>query len=227
MIAYAADTSGARNLASLREGGWRILYAAPRISRRAKYSPDFPFAIDNGAWSCHTRGVPFDFDAFRHAVELCGHLADWVVAPDIVGGGAKSLELSRSWLDWLRPRCRRVLLAVQDGMVATRDTVDGFDGVAIGGGDAWKFAQLGHRCKPNSGCVAECRPSRAWRSAIGGGWLHVLRVNSQRRVRWCAAAGADSFDGSGPSKHALHREVMQAQLDKVNAELPLLRLMES
>jgi hypothetical protein len=34
-----------------------------------------------------------------------------------------------------------------------------------------------------------------------GKWVHVGRVNSRERVRWCVANGADSVDGSGFSYH--------------------------
>lgn len=46
---------------------------------------------------------------------------------------------------------------------------------------------------------------------------HVGRVNSQRRISLCAAAGVTSFDGSGVSRYALeipaiHRAVVQQSL---------------
>jgi hypothetical protein len=46
---------------------------------------------------------------------------------------------------------------------------------------------------------------------------HVGRVNSQRRIHLCAAAGVTSFDGSGVSRYALeipaiHRAVVQQSL---------------
>ena len=227
MIGYASDVTTARNIAGLRAGGWRILYAAPRIDRLERWTPDFAYAIDNGAWTTHTRGCPFDFGAFVDAVEAHGGSADWVVAPDVVGGGPASLELSRGWVKWLKARCQRVLLAVQDGIPCTPATVAGFDGVAIGGLDPWKFAQLGHHCAAYKPCTPSCGTSRAWRDVCGPDrWLHVLRCNSQRRIRWCAMAGADSFDGSGPAKYDKHRQVLQRQLDSVNDVPPLLRAIE-
>ena len=30
-----------------------------------------------------------------------------------------------------------------------------------------------------------------------GKWIHVGRVNSERRIRWAASLGADSIDGTG------------------------------
>lgn len=35
-----------------------------------------------------------------------------------------------------------------------------------------------------------------------GAWLHVARVNTQRRISICLEAGADSFDGTSVSRFA-------------------------
>jgi hypothetical protein len=52
-----------------------------------------------------------------------------------------------------------------------------------------------------------------WKEATAGAWgsvarrrncyLHVGRFNSVRRIRICAAAGANSIDGTGASRYAL------------------------
>jgi hypothetical protein len=41
-------------------------------------------------------------------------------------------------------------------------------------------------------------------------YLHVGRVNSQRRIAICAAAGADSFDGTSVTRYAVTMRPLDA-----------------
>ena len=185
MIAYASRTGTRRNLEALRSAGWRLLVSATGAHR----TEGFRYAIDNGAWTAHQQGTPFDADAFRAVVEVLGHDADFVVVPDVVAGGLQSLEVSRRWLPWVLARTRRALIAVQDGMSPSdvAPLLSGRVGIAIGGSTEWKLRELG---------------SRRWSGTAG--WLHVLRVNTERRIRLCAYAGASSFDGSSASRFAVN-----------------------
>lgn len=152
----------------------------------------FPYALDNGAWSAHQQGQPFDAGLFERAMALLGAGADWIVAPDVVGKREESLRLSLQWLDRILAINRCALIPVQDGMVPA--DVAAFLGPRVGifvGGDPrtnWKEESL-----PTWGELARAR----------GCYLHVGRVNSARRIRLCAAAGADSFDGTSASKYAV------------------------
>lgn len=113
--------------------------------------------------------------------------------PDIVMGGMASLRFSRMWLTRLRNRRAlsnaRFMIAVQNGIVPAhvRDLVSPRVGIFVGGDTEWKLATM----------AGWARFARA-RGAI----CHVGRVNSARRIHLCAAAGADSFDGSGVSRFA-------------------------
>lgn len=178
MIGYASRTGTRRNLTALRRADWRLLISARGVLR----TEGMPFALDNGAWTAFQRGEPFDASAFERAVDMLGEGADWTVIPDIVAGGLASLDFSLAWLDRLSG-CRRLLLAVQDGMTPdlVRPLLSQRIGVFVGGTTEWKLAtamewgQLAHHV----GCH-----------------MHVGRVNTVRRIRLCAAAGADSFDGT-------------------------------
>lgn len=148
----------------------------------------FGYAIDNGAWSCFTSGVAWDEGKFREFYDKFGSGADFVVAPDIVAGGLRSLRLSESWLprlDGLR------LVPVQNGM--TSDHVSpllGPDvGIFVGGDDEWKD-----------------RTMRSWGHLARdvGCYLHVGRVNTLRRVKLSVEAGADSIDGSSVTRFAVN-----------------------
>jgi hypothetical protein len=185
VIPYASRTGTRRNLAALREAGWRLLVSAAGCLR----AEGFPYALDNGAWSAYTKGRPFDDAAFIVALRKMGGGADWTVLPDIVMGGAASLSMSLGWMRRVLDETPRALLAVQNGM--TVDDVRGFLGARVGlfvGGDtAWKESTIG-----------------VW-SALGrevGCWVHVGRVNTARRIAICTAEGATSFDGTSASRFA-------------------------
>jgi len=196
---YQTTTSTRRNLFAMQALGWRVLFTAmePRHWR-----PGQRFALDSGAWSCFTRRVDFDFYQYERAVEALGSSADFVVAPDVVGGGALSLSLSLSWLPWLRSRCRRVLLAAQDGMFPSdlAPHVGRNVGIAIGGSTAWKETQL-RACS----WVELCQERSAW--------LHVFRVNTRRRIRLCR--GATSMDGTSGSRFASSIPLIHRWVDEV------------
>jgi hypothetical protein len=140
MIPYATITGTRRNLTAMRAHGWRLLLT-PDTMRSRSLPPDWPYAVDNGAWGCFQRGAPFDVVAFVALVDAYGAGADWVVLPDIVGGGVDSLAMSISWL----PRIRGpVLLAVQDGMTPADvlPHIGGRVGLFLGGSTDWKLATM-------------------------------------------------------------------------------------
>lgn len=149
----------------------------------------FRYALDNGAWTAFQRGEPFDIAAFMRAVDLLGHGADFIVAPDIVAGGKRSLDFSLSWLGQLRG-VAPLLLAVQDGIAV--DDVSSLIGpelgIFVGGTTEWKLPTMA-----DWGALARRT----------GAYLHVGRVNSSRRIALCSAAGADSFDGSSATRYAV------------------------
>ncbi|RSU61411.1 hypothetical protein [Sphingobium yanoikuyae] len=189
MIGYASRTGTRRNLDALRHAGWRLM-----VSAKGPLRPErFRYALDNGAWTAFQQGEPFDVPAFEKAVALLGPGADWIVLPDIVAGGLASLRFSLDWLDALRnrPELRgaRYLLAVQNGMEPPHvaPIVGPEVGIFVGGDTPWKLATMA-----------------AWTRLAHerGAICHVGRVNTVRRIRLCAAAGADSFDGSGVSRFA-------------------------
>ena len=200
MIAYASRTGTARNLDAFRLAGWRVLVSAAGELR----TEGFAYAIDNGAWSSHTQGVPFDDDAFVRAVDLLGASADWVVAPDVVGGGLDSLALSMRWLPWILERTARVLVPVQNGMDAG-DVVHILGprvGLFVGGDDLAPRPPI--RARPVMTWKERTAPYWATLCRANGAYCHVGRVNTRNRIRICAAAGVDSFDGTSGSRFAVN-----------------------
>ena len=187
MIAYAARTGTRRNLDALRRAGWRLM-----VSAKGKHKHEgFRYALDNGAWHAFANQLPFDRAAFLAAYHKLGPGADFVVLPDIVAGGKRSLAYSLNWRRELgTPLCPQ-LLAVQDGMDADEVAlmVGPEFGLFVGGTTEWKLATL-----PIWAALARTRQA----------YLHVGRVNTVRRIALCAAAGADSFDGSNASRYAVN-----------------------
>ncbi len=187
MIGYATYTGTRRNRRALAHNGWRLLFTPSDNSP----SSEMRFALDNGAWGAHQRGEDFNALAFRRLLERYGSAADWVVVPDIVGGGHESLKMSRAWLAEVLAATRLALIPVQDGMEPD-DLMPLIDsrrvGIFVGGSTAWKIATL-----PLWGYVA----------MRTGCYLHVGRVNTGRRIRLCSSSGAHSFDGTSVSRFAV------------------------
>jgi hypothetical protein len=187
VICYASRTGTRRNLAALRAAGWRLMISRSGVWR----TEGFPYALDNGAWSDHTAGRDFDDERFKALVDHLGGQADWIIAPDIVAGGQRSLRLSLVWLAPLLVRTRMVLIPVQDGM-GPQDLVSVVMpkriGIFLGGSTEWKLANMqlwGEFC------------------AQRGVHYHVGRVNTMKRFRLAHMAGADSTDGSSASRYAV------------------------
>jgi len=200
LTAYASRTGTRRNLDALQAAGWRLL-----VSARGRLRHEgFRYALDNGAWTAFQKGEPFDVAAFERAVEWGGAEADWMIVPDIVAGGLDSLRYSMEWVPRLSGVCP-LLLAVQDGMTPddVRSVVGPELGIAVGGSTEWKE-----------------RTATAWGALAraSGAYLHVLRVNTCRRIAICRDAGADSFDGSSVSRFVCNLP----RLDRARRQLSLI-----
>ncbi|KPC02239.1 hypothetical protein QO021_28935 (plasmid) [Pseudomonas amygdali pv. lachrymans] len=183
MIPYASRTGTKRNLEAMRANGWGLLVSAKGVLR----TEDFPYMLDNGAWTAFTHGEEFDERAFGKAFDLLGEKAKMVVVPDIVAGGLRSLEFSLTWLNRIQGIPGVALLAVQDGMVPddVRDLLNPGVGIFVGGSTEWKL-----RTAHSWGLLARRRRCH----------LHIGRVNSAKRILLCsAAAGAHSVDGTSVS----------------------------
>lgn len=180
MIGYASNTGTRRNLEALRLAGWRVLLTPDNPTPR----PGLQHALDNGAWRAFQQNEPFNDVGFLRLVDRSAEDADFVVVPDIVAGGMRSLDFSLSWL----PRLIHVktpLLPVQDGMdVFTVSAVlheTPHLGIFLGGSTEWKLSTM-----YEWGVLAD----------VMNRHYHVGRVNTARRIRLCEEAGVDSFDGT-------------------------------
>lgn len=204
MIPYASRTGTIRNLAALRAAGWHLLVTATGDHRHE----GFPYAIDNGAYRAFLEFQAgraaenmLDLELFVRLVDRMGAGADWILAPDIVGEGARSLDLSLAWVPLVRARDGAadvpILLAVQDGMESgelfarVEHAVSSrlVQGLFVGGTVGWKLSTLATwgQLRRRHGCL-----------------LHVGKVNTTKRINLCASVGATSFDGTSATMFSIN-----------------------
>lgn len=190
MICYASRTGTARNLAALRVHGWGMLVSRAGVWRTEGFER---ICGDNGAWADYRAGRNFDEDAYERFLDWLAAqpvIADWLVLPDIVAGGLKSLELSLRFVNRCLAVAPMVLVAVQDGMEgADLAPIVGHNiGIFLGGSTEWKIARM-----------------RYWGDFCARLDIHyhVARVNSIKRMALAASCGAHSIDGSSASRYAV------------------------
>lgn len=190
MICYASRTGTKRNLDALRAHGWGLLVSRAGAWRTEGFER---ICADNGAWADFQAGRAFDEDAYERFLDwLAGQsiVADWLVLPDIVAGGLKSLALSMRYINRCMSVAPMVLIAVQNGMTTEDLTpyVNSRVGIFLGGDTAWKLAKM-----------------REWGEfcAERDIYYHVARVNSIKRMSQAISCGADSIDGSSASRYAV------------------------
>jgi len=152
--------------------------------------PGITWCADNG---CFGKGYPGD-EKWIAWLERNAHEAPsclFATAPDVVGEAAATLERSRPWLPKIRALGYPAALVAQDGLEVLEVPWDEFDVLFLGGSTEWKLGpwarELTRQAKDR------------------GKWVHMGRVNSERRYRYANAIGCDSADGTflvfGPDKN--------------------------
>lgn len=212
MIAYASRTGTLRNLAALDREGWRLMVSARGVLR----TEGFQYALDNGAWTASEefragkRPTPdLCLSSFNRALDRLGTNADFIVVPDIVLGGGRSWAMTRYWLRRMRRmhqlRRARFLIAVQDGFEpwSIAPYLSERVGIFVGGSTEWKLGTM-----------------KAWATLahLRGATCHVGRVNTAKRIRLCAAAGVDSFDGSSASRFEVTLRPLELARQQIDLE---------
>ena len=145
-------------------------------------------AHDAGATWCADNGCFSDRWDWRKWWTFLTNNADradsclFAVAPDVVGNAAATLEKSAPWMPQIRTLGYRVAFVAQDGQESLPVPWDEFDALFIGGSTEWKLG-------PHARELAAEAKRR-------GRWVHMGRVNSERRYRYAAAIGCDSADGT-------------------------------
>jgi hypothetical protein len=167
-----------------------LLTPANRNSPVALLATGLPWALDNGAYS------HFDPERFRFRLRQVTGLPRclFVVCPDVVADATATLALFTEWHDEVAATGQPVALAGQDGAEDLEMPWDQFGAWFIGGSTKWKLSQA------SADLAGEARRR--------GKYVHMGRVNSNRRMRAAEAMGCDSVDGSSASMYGdkyIHR----------------------
>ena len=186
MKIYTGNADGVK-LEQVRKLDMGIMIAATPRSISRRYS-QVACALDNGAYQCWRRGFPFQADRFRRTLTsayTAGLRLDFVVAPDIVAGGLRSLEFSLRWAQGELLGTSHLALAVQDGMTIEdlrhNDVPAWFSHIFIGGTVEWKW-QTG--------------PMWVDYAHHAGMQCHMGRVGTLENLRRAQAMGIDSVDST-------------------------------
>lgn len=137
-----------------------------------------PLALDNGCYS------GFDERKFRKMLDDAKHSKCnilWIASPDVVGNARETNNLFEAWYDKLTNF--NIAYVGQDGAEDLDLPFDYFDCLFIGGTTDWKLSES-----------ARCLIHHAKHL---GKVVHVGRVNSEKRLRYCYRLGVDTVDGSG------------------------------
>lgn len=138
------------------------------------------WCADNGAFS-----AKWDRDKWWAWLEAnASHASSclFAVLPDVVADWTATLERSLPWIDPVRGLGYRVAIVLQDGCTAATVPWERVDAVFVGGTTVFK---LGPDARA---LVAEAK--------LRGLWVHMGRVNSEKRLRYATHIGCDSADGT-------------------------------
>lgn len=186
MIVMPANSSGWFWHALARETG-RLGHLYSPGAQRGPW-PWFPFALDNGAFSCwEPKANIFDESKWRamewewHRLIVWAQCAPvkprWAIVPDVPGDAESTL---RKWQQFAPALPFTRALAVQNGM--TPESVASLkpppDVIAVGGSTDWKWASVA-----------------SWAKAFPR--VHLLRCNAPTKLYELEALGVESCDGTG------------------------------
>lgn len=187
MQIYTAHTNGERAKRVKELGLGFMLHSCPD-KMPSKDAAAVPCALDNGAFTCWLRGYPFQSDVFLMAISKAYAARidlDFIVCPDIVTGGKRSLDFSMRWATNQLETAQRLALAVQDGMVPkdiNREYhLPRFTHIFVGGSVEWKWAT-----------------AKEWVDFAheNGKKCHIGRCGTLQNLQAAKRYGADSVDSS-------------------------------
>lgn len=156
--------------------GWMF---SPNMGNRIP--DDGLWALDNGCFSNSAIDVDRFLDHAMKRLKEAGERCLFIVAPDVPFQAKETLERFAAWGQRVR-NLAPVALVSQDGMHSEDIPWRDVDALFVGGSTGWK---TGHE----SAEIVSI--ARRW-----GKWVHMGRVNSQRRLFAAQSIGCDSADGT-------------------------------
>jgi hypothetical protein len=176
-LLYFANPCGDAVIAAMQAGELGFIDTPAQGNKRPV---GVKWCADNGAFS-----DKFDESKWwRFLVANAYAAADclFAVAPDVVGDAKATFERSLPWLPKIRALGYPVAFVLQDGAIDELVPWGDFDCLFIGGSTEFKLGPDARHY------VAEAKAR--------GKWVHMGRVNSERRWRYADAIGCDSVDGT-------------------------------
>lgn len=180
MKIYIGSVGSLKHHEIMKTNGWGMMLSPAWRNPKDGFS----WALDNGAYSAWINGKDFDSERFIITIDKIpeDNPPDFIILPDIVAAGKKSLLFSYEWIGRL-PSEYSYYLAVQDGVIPADiiRNLAGIDGIFIGGTMAWKI-----------------RTGEIWvRFAHDQGIsCHIGRVGTYKKLFWANRIRADSIDSS-------------------------------
>lgn len=174
---YLANPCGPKVVQAMRDGRLGYIDTPAQGNKRPD---DVKWCADNGCFS-----DKWDEHKWWRFLTNNAHAAGsclFAVAPDVVGDAGATLEKSAPWLPRIRALGYPVALVAQDGLEDLDVPWDDFDALFIGGSTAWKLSAHAYAL------TVEAKRR--------GKWVHMGRVNSERRYRLALSWGCDSVDGT-------------------------------
>lgn len=173
--------SAPRTLESYRSKHLGVLCSPRRVYSAREGIETWNWAADNDAYS------DWNPDLYRRMLEVIWGMKGclFVTAPDVVGDAERTLELFEEWYDDLSAVLQPLALVAQDGLTNEQVPWASIDALFVGGSDEFKMGEEA------AALVAEAR--------LRGKWVHMGRVNTQRRMRYAKALRCDSIDGTSLS----------------------------
>ena len=177
MLYFANPCGGPDVIAAMRAGRLGYIDTPAQGNRRPE---GVTWIADNGAFSDRWDEVSWwrFLTANAHDTDRCLFAA----APDIVGDAWRSHMRSYPWLSKIKRLGYPVAYVLQDNAEKHPIPWHDFDAAFIGGTTAWKLGPAAR--------------DLAVEAKTRGKWVHMGRVNSERRWRYADAIGCDSADGT-------------------------------
>jgi hypothetical protein len=192
---YLANPCGNPDIIAAMEAGHIGLIDAPdstgRVGVHVAHAAGVPWCADNGCFSAKWDERKWWKFLQRNASDADTCL--FAVAPDVVGDAFATTKLFRKWGWQIRLLGYPVAYVAQDGLEKLRGRTESggltfpvpwadFDALFIGGSTAFKLG-------PDARAIAAEAKER-------GKWVHMGRVNSEKRWLYADAIGCDSVDGT-------------------------------
>lgn len=199
MLYMTPQSSPTQSFQSLSSERWGQIMTPKRWSNHIQDGR--LWCMDNGIFTGKFEEVSFwsKLDRVQQYKKTCL----FVVAPDVVSNAIATMSAWRYWGMQIKEHGWPVAFAAQDGQELF-DFPPDFDALFIGGSTEWKMSNHALDCIKRAKAL--------------GKWVHVGRVNSQKRIRHFQLAGVDSVDGTSvcfaPDKNyqVLNRALMARPL---------------